>query len=50
MPSTGSSNDCDAELRILRAVFELEVMAGTWVIDLGRLKAILTGTDCNHET
>ncbi len=40
--------DCEAEERILRAVFEIEKMAGTWVIDLGKLKQILTGTECQH--
>ena len=42
--------DCEAEERNLRAVFAIEQMAGTWVIDLGRLKAILTGIDeCQHD-
>lgn len=45
MPSTDSSNDCEAEERILRAVFAIEQMTGTWVIDLGRIKAILTGME-----
>lgn len=41
--------DCEAEERILRAVFEIEKMAGSWVIDLGKLKSILTGADgCQH--
>jgi hypothetical protein len=42
--------DCEAEERILRATFAIEQMAGTWVIDLGKLKQILTGTEeCHHD-
>lgn len=40
---------CEAQERNTRAVFEIEMMAGSWVIDLGRIKRILTGTDCQHE-
>lgn len=41
---------CEADERNTRAVFELEMMAGNWVIDLARIKQILTGTDqCQHE-
>jgi len=41
---------CEAEERNLQAVFEIEMMAGTWQIDLGRLKQILTGThECQHQ-
>lgn len=40
---------CEAAERNTRAVFELEMMAGAWVIDLGRIKQILTGADCRHE-
>lgn len=40
--------DCEAEERILRATFAIEQMAGNWVIDLGKLKQILTGTDECH--
>lgn len=43
-------NPCEAEERNRRAVYALEQMAGTWQIDLGRLKQILTGTDeCQHQ-
>lgn len=43
---------CEAQERNTRAVFELEMMAGSWVFDLGRLKDILTGRGaaCTHET
>ena len=40
---------CEAQERNTRAVFEIEMMAGKWVIDLGRIKRILTGADCHHE-
>ena len=42
---------CEAEERNTRAVFELEMMAGSWVFDLGRLKDILTGRGeaCTHQ-
>ncbi|AHB31661.1 hypothetical protein ArV2_gp50 [Arthrobacter phage vB_ArS-ArV2] len=40
---------CEAQERNTRAVFELEMMAGNWVIDLAKIKSILTGTDnCQH--
>ena len=35
----------DAEIRNLQAVFAIEQMMGSWVIDLGRLKHILTGSN-----
>lgn len=38
------SSESEAEERILRAVFAIEQMTGTWVIDLGKIKQILTGT------
>lgn len=42
---------CEASERNMQAVFEIEMMAGTWLIDLGKLKQILTGTnDCQHQT
>ena len=37
---------CEAQERNTRAIFELEMMAANWVIDLARIKNILTGTDC----
>ena len=37
--------ESEAEERILRAVFAIEIMAGSWIIDLGKIKAILTGAD-----
>ena len=40
---------CEAAERNTRAIFALEMMAGNWVIDLAKLKSILTGTDCQHE-
>lgn len=41
---------CEAEERNLQAVFEIEKMAGSWLIDLGRLKQILTGANqCQHQ-
>lgn len=40
---------CEAQERNMQAVFEIEKMAGSWKIDLGLLKAILTGTDCQHK-
>ena len=40
---------CEAAERNTRAIFELEIMAGTWQFDLAKLKQILTGTDCQHE-
>ena len=39
---------CEAAERNTQAIFELEMMAGTWRIDLARLKQILTG-ECQHE-
>ena len=35
--------DCEAEERITRAIYEIEQMAGSWIIDLGKIKQILTG-------
>lgn len=41
---------CEAQERNMQAIFEIEKMAGTWVIDLGRIKQILTGTaECQHQ-
>lgn len=40
---------CEAAERNLRAVFAIEQMMGAWVLDLGLIKSILTGTDCRHE-
>lgn len=43
---------CEAEERNTRAVFELEMMTGSWVFDLARLKDILTGrntTACTQQ-
>lgn len=40
---------CEAQERNLRAVFAIEQMMGSWVLDLGAIKSILTGTDCTHE-
>jgi len=34
---------CEAEERNTRAVYELEMMAGSWVFDIGRIRDILTG-------
>lgn len=43
-------NTCEAEERILRAMYAIEQMAGNWIIDLGKIKQILTGTDdCQHQ-
>ncbi len=45
--------DCEAEERILRAVYEIEQMTGSWIIDLAKLKNILTGrntTKCQADT
>ena len=40
---------CEAAERNTRAVFAIEQMMGAWVLDLGAIKSILTGTDCHHE-
>ena len=40
---------CEAQERNLRATFAIEQMMGTWVLDLGLIKNILTGNDCQHE-
>lgn len=40
---------CEANDRNTRAVFAIEQMMGTWKLDLGEIKAILTGTNCTHE-
>lgn len=40
---------CEAQERNLRATFAIEQMMGTWVLDLGLIKQILTGTNCTHE-
>ncbi|MDQ5860692.1 MAG: hypothetical protein M3536_00315 [Actinomycetota bacterium] len=45
--------DCEAEERNLRAVYEIEQMTGSWIVDLAKLKNILTGRDtepCTHKT
>jgi hypothetical protein len=40
--------ECEAEERIMQALYEIENMAGSWIIDLGKIKQILTGSECNH--
>jgi hypothetical protein len=40
---------CESAERNTRAVFAIEQMMGAWVLDLGAIKSILTGTDCHHE-
>lgn len=45
-----STESCEAEQRILRAVFAIEQMTGNWVIDLAKLKQILTGAECHEHT
>ena len=40
---------CESAERNTRAVFAIEQMMGAWVLDLGAIKNILTGTDCHHE-
>jgi hypothetical protein len=37
--------DCEAEERNMRALYEIELMWGSGVTDLGKLKHILTGRD-----
>jgi len=42
---------CEAEERCLRIAYEIELMHGAGVIDLGRLKRIATGEKCTgHDT
>lgn len=35
--------ECEAEQRILQAVFEIEIAWGSGRVDLGKIKHILTG-------
>lgn len=39
---------CEAEQRILQAVFEIEIAWGSGKVDLGKIKQILTGRDSIH--
>jgi len=39
---------CEAEERNKKALYEIEKMVGTWQIDLGLLRRILTGTECEE--
>ena|GEM_PF-2474354 len=36
---------CEAEERNMRALYEIELMWGSGVMDLGKIKGILTGRD-----
>lgn len=41
---------CDAQERNQKALHQIQVMTGTWTIDLGLLRQILTGNQCTeHE-
>jgi len=41
---------CEANERNQKALHQIQVMTGTWAIDLGLLRQILTGDQCtNHE-
>jgi len=41
---------CESDERNQRALHELRIMTGTWTIDLGRLRDILTGDGCAETT
>jgi len=45
--------DCEAEERNMRALYEIELMWGSGLMDLGKLKRILTGRSgkcAGHDT
>jgi hypothetical protein len=45
--------ECEAEERNTRALYEIELMWGSGVTDLGKLKTVLTGRDttrCSQDT
>lgn len=44
---------CEAEERNMRALYEIELMWGNGIVDLGKIRGILTKRDtqaCGHQT
>jgi hypothetical protein len=49
MPSTDSSNDCEAEERNKRALYMIQNEWGCGRIDVGEIVRLLRGDACDHE-